>query len=470
MKKQTIFIILCILLIIFCLSYSHIKNCFNLKENMINVRSAVDNTTVSHSGNDINPNPDLVGDMVGNYFSDVGAPFGIPSQVDTYNSEGRQPAGPDLKFLIGGSPLMHIDNFFLAEIYKHGNINVKDIPPAGPLYFSGNNGRNYKKLGGLGRLIRLFRENDKICAGCVGLGGNMKDGTSGEMIYYFRDIEGTGKDWIINSQGGPPCAESIVTKRFSSNPNKGDCIADWVIVENGKDNDGKMGCFASSAVDGALYYSSFYCSNWQVVNPCQGVNGKNSLRMPAVAVDKLLVHGDYIYCRSFIKDSRGGALPGRTIRRRLLKTSNNDFGLHNLFDWPGIIGSFCINNNHLYFVNVNEVSVMNPRNGTANKYPAGCVVSFFLGGAGTKSDVKSGIIRNDFSLIGFANIIDIKCIDNTLIMLMNNNNNTSIISSTLNSQNSVTSITSAIASIQSTPIPFADIDIISIGKNWQPFN
>ena len=68
------------------------------------------------------------------------------------------------------------------------------------------------------------------------------------------------------------------------------------------------------------------------------------------------------------------------------------------------------------------------------------------------------------------NIIDIKCIGNTLIMLMNNNNNTSIITSTLNTQNSVSSITSAIASIQATPIPFANIDIISIGKNWQPLN
>lgn len=149
MKKQTIFIILCILLIIFCLSYSHIKNYFNLKENMINVRSAVDNSTVSHSGNDINPNPDLASDMVGNYFSDIGAPFGIPSQVDTHNSEGRQAIGPDLKFVVGGSPLLHVDNLVLMDYYKHGNINIKPIPPAGPLYFSANNGRNYKKLGGV---------------------------------------------------------------------------------------------------------------------------------------------------------------------------------------------------------------------------------------------------------------------------------------------------------------------------------
>lgn len=472
MKKQNIFIILCILLIIFCLSYSHIKKIFKLKENMINVRSAVDNSSVSHSGNDINPNPDFKSDMVGTYFSDIGAPFGIPSQVDTHNSESLSPAGPDLKYVIGGSPLMDIDKEFLLLNYKFGKINIKTLPPAGPLYFSSNNGRNYKNLQGIGRLIRLFREKDgKISAGCVGFGGDMLKGTSGEIIFYFRDIEKNGKNsWVVNSQGSTPCSESIVTNRFSSNPNKGDSIADWVLLENGKDNDGKIGCFASSAIDGALYYSPFYCNNWKVINPCQGINGKNSMNRPAVAVDKLLIHEDYIYCRSFIKDTRSGALPGRTIRRRLLKSSNNDFGFHNVFAWPGIIGSFCINKNHLYFVNVNEVSYLNPRTGTANKYPAGCVVSFFLGAAGVKSNIESGIVRNDFSLIGFENIIDIKCIGNTLIMLMNNNNNTSIITSTLNTQNSVSSITSAIASIQATPIPFANIDIISIGKNWQPLN
>lgn len=455
-NNNVICIILFIVLIILILYFSNNIHFFDKKENLVNLRSAVDNKSISNPHSD-SSNNQQEGDLMGNYFSYMG------TQVNTNNPESITPSGPNLKFYLVGSPKVNIDKLFLMNIYKHSNIQINSIPPAGNLYFSNNNGRNFKNLKGIGRLVRIFRDKDSISVACVGYGGQNQNNSGGEFIYIIKDVENTKKTWELNTSIGA-CGNSIFVNRFSTT--KADSIADWVILEKGIN--GEPGCFASSAVDGALYYSPLYCNKWIIQNPIQGVNGKNSLNLPSAAVDKLLIHDGYIYCRTFIKDSRSGALPGKSIRRRVLYPSNNDFGLHEVLSWPGIIGSFCIFENHLYFINVYETSYLNPKTNVPNKYPAGCVVSYFLGAAGVDSSFKKAIIRNNFSLIGFQNIVDIKCIGNTLVMLMSEGSNTGIITSTLNSQNSVQSISSAISSNIATPIPFSGIDLLSIGQNWKP--